>query len=101
MNYIILPIVFLGSLAIIYGLVLAFASKKFYVEVNPKIEQIAEILPNANCGACGYPGCAGYAEAIVNENAPISKCPPSGEETIKKLLKLWELKLKKLKKVLP
>jgi Na+-translocating ferredoxin:NAD+ oxidoreductase RNF subunit RnfB len=42
--------------------VLAFASRVFKVEVNPKIEEIAAILPNANCGACGRPGCSGYAE---------------------------------------
>ena len=56
----------LGGLGLILGLGLAVAAKIFYVEVDTRIEDITAILPNANCGACGYPGCAGFAEAIVN-----------------------------------
>ena len=65
----------------IYGLGLAFASKKFYVETDPKIEEIQEALPGANCGACGYAGCASYAEAIVKNNEEINKCAPGGADT--------------------
>jgi RnfABCDGE-type electron transport complex B subunit len=71
---ILVPIGVVGGLGLLYGLGLAVASKKFHVEVDARVEQIMEVLPGANCGACGKPGCAGYAEAIVNEGAPINAC---------------------------
>jgi electron transport complex protein RnfB len=84
-------VLILGGLGLILGLGLAVASKIFYVKVDTKIEDIAGILPNANCGACGYPGCLAYAEAIVNgEAANLSQCKPglkSGKpEAIRKYL---------------
>lgn len=81
-------IIILGALGLIYGLGLAFASKKFYVEVDPKIEAISEILPNANCGACGYPGCAGYAEAVVLKGEELNKCAPGGADVVAKIAKI-------------
>ena len=65
----------LGILGFIFGAVLSFASKKFEVKVDPMIEQTLELLPGANCGGCGYPGCAGMAEAIVNKGEPVTLCP--------------------------
>jgi len=56
----------IGSLGLFFGASLAYASKKFAVEVDPKIEEILEKLPGANCGGCGYSGCSGYAEAVVS-----------------------------------
>lgn len=90
-----MPIVYailvLAGLGLILGLGLAIASKVFYVEVDTRIEDITAILPNANCGACGYPGCAGFAEAIVSQVAEnLSQCKPgvkSGKpEEIRKYL---------------
>lgn len=75
----------LGGLGLIFGAVLAFASKVFYVEKDPRIEEIDAILPQANCGGCGYPGCANYAEAVVKEGAPINLCAPGGEEVVAKI----------------
>ncbi|MDP8221200.1 MAG: RnfABCDGE type electron transport complex subunit B [Candidatus Stygibacter frigidus] len=75
-------IIILGALGLIYGLGLAFASKKFHVDVDPKIEAIVEALPSANCGACGYPGCAGYAEAIVMNDEELNKCAPGGAAVV-------------------
>src|SRR3712207_9473240 len=60
------------------GLFLAFAAKKFEVQIDPKIEEIIGILPGANCGGCGYPGCSGYASAIVEEGASMTLCSPGG-----------------------
>jgi RnfABCDGE-type electron transport complex B subunit len=77
-----IPALIVGGLGLIYGLVLAFASKVFHVEVDPKIEKISEVLPGANCGACGLPGCGGYAEAVVNEGAAINLCAPGGDECV-------------------
>jgi Na+-translocating ferredoxin:NAD+ oxidoreductase RNF subunit RnfB len=81
-------IISLGALALIYGLGLAFASRKFYVEVDPKIEKITEALPAANCAACGYAGCAGYAEAIVQNGEAINKCAPGGATAVEAISKI-------------
>ena len=81
-------IIILGALGLIYGLGLAFASKKFHVDVDPKIEAIVEALPSANCGACGYPGCAGYAEAIVMNDEELNKCAPGGAAVVGKIAEI-------------
>lgn len=58
--------------------ILVVASRFMAVEVDPRVEQVNEALPGANCGACGYAGCADYANAIVADGAPINKCVPGG-----------------------
>ena len=75
-------VVVLGTLGLLYGLGLAFASRKFHVQIDPKIEAISQVLPGVNCGACGKAGCAGYAEAIVNQGFAINKCAPGGEVAV-------------------
>lgn len=92
MTAILIPIMVVGGLGLAFGLILAFASKKFHVEVDPKIEQIMEVLPGANCGACGLPGCGGYAEAVVNENEDITKCAPGGAEVVAKIADIMGIK---------
>lgn len=77
----------LGGLALIFGLILGYASIRFKVEGDPLVEQIDEILPQTQCGQCGYPGCKPYAQAIA-EGDVINKCPPGGDATIKKLAEL-------------
>jgi len=71
----------LGTLAVVFGAVLALANRFFSVTVDPRQEQIEEALPRANCGACGYGGCAAYAEAIVQGKADANLCLPGGAET--------------------
>ena len=67
----------LAGLGLLLGLGLAVAAKVFYVKVDTKISDITAILPGANCGACGFPGCQGFAEAIVNGTATsLSACKP-------------------------
>ncbi|GAB4336514.1 MAG: Fe-S cluster domain-containing protein [Calditrichia bacterium] len=78
----------LGGLGLIFGAILAFASKIFHVEKDPRIEKIDEILPGANCGGCGYPGCSNYAEAVVKYSASINLCAPGGEETVLKIAEI-------------
>ncbi|RLD54728.1 MAG: electron transporter RnfB, partial [Bacteroidetes bacterium] len=85
MTIILYSIIVLGILGLIYGLILAFASIKFHVEIDPKIEQITEVLPNANCGACGFAGCSAYAEAIVEKGVEINRCAPGGENVTKQI----------------
>lgn len=76
---IITAIAILGGLALIFGLVLGYAAVRFRVESNPIVDQIDAILPQQQCGKCGYPGCRPYAEAIANDEADINLCPPGGE----------------------
>jgi electron transport complex protein RnfB len=80
-----LPVIALGGLAVFFGIVLAYASKKFAVEVNPKITEVREFLPGANCGGCGYAGCDALAEAVATGVAPISACPVGGADLAAKL----------------
>ncbi|MFH1421587.1 MAG: RnfABCDGE type electron transport complex subunit B [Planctomycetota bacterium] len=75
----------LGILGLIFGIVLAVAAQKFHVETDPRIDTITSMLPGANCGGCGFPGCSGYAAGIVLQSAPLNKCSPGGSETSKKI----------------
>ena len=77
----------LAGLALIFGAVLGFAALKFRVEGDPIVDQINAILPQTQCGQCGYPGCRPYATAIA-EGEQINKCPPGGESTIHELADL-------------
>ncbi|MGF1741602.1 electron transport complex subunit RsxB [Vibrio profundum] len=87
MSSILLAILALAALAAIFGAVLGFASIRFKVESDPIVEQIDQILPQTQCGQCGYPGCRPYAEAIAGGDK-INKCPPGGQATIEKLADL-------------
>ena len=75
---IIIAIAILGGLGLIFGLVLAAASQVFDVETAPRLEELNNCLPGANCGGCGYAGCGGYAEAVLKGEAPIGKCASGG-----------------------
>ena len=77
-NELLWPTVTLGGLAIFFGIVLTYASKKFEVKTDPKVEQIRFLLPGANCGACGYAGCDALAESIADGSASVSACPVGG-----------------------
>ena len=77
---IVYAIIVLGGLGLVFGLVLAGASKVFYVETDPRLDKLNECLPGANCGGCGYAGCGAYAEAVLNGEAPIGACASGGNE---------------------
>ncbi len=77
----------LTVLALIFGLILGYASIKFKVEGNPIVEQVEALLPQTQCGQCGYPGCRPYAEAIANGDN-VNKCPPGGTATMEKIASL-------------
>ncbi|WP_299013638.1 electron transport complex subunit RsxB [uncultured Photobacterium sp.] len=87
MSGILIAVTAIAVLAAIFGLLLGFASIRFKVEADPIVEQIDAILPQTQCGQCGYPGCRPYAEAIANGD-DINKCPPGGQATIEKLADL-------------
>ena len=76
--YIIISVAVVLAISGLMGLLLAVADKYLYVAVDERIETVAGMLPNANCGGCGFPGCAGFAEALVEGKAKkVSQCRPS------------------------
>lgn len=77
----------LAALGVGFGALLGFVGERFKVKGNPLVENIDALLPQTQCGQCGYPGCRPYAEAI-NEGDAINKCPPGGESTIAALADL-------------
>lgn len=90
---IIKPVISLGGMGLLFGVGLAFASKKFGVEIDPKVEAIRGVLPGANCGACGYPGCDGFAEAVAVGVAPANGCTPGGATVAEKIGKILGVEL--------
>ena len=78
MNEILLPVLIVAGIGLLCGLGLAIASIVMAVPKDEKAEAIEEILPGANCGACGYSGCAGYAKALSSGEAPVGLCSPGG-----------------------
>jgi Na+-translocating ferredoxin:NAD+ oxidoreductase subunit B len=89
-------ILVLAGLAFGFGILLSFAAKKFHVETNPIVDQIDAILPQQQCGKCGYPGCRPYAEAIANGDADINLCLPGGETAMLALADLLDQEPKPL-----
>ena len=87
---IIAALISLGGLSLGFGAILGFAAVRYKVEGNPIVEQIDTILPQTQCGQCGYPGCRPYAQAIVDGDA-INKCPPGGQSTINALADLLDV----------
>lgn len=83
-------LVALGGLALLFGAVLGYAAVKFKVEGDPLVEQIDALLPQTQCGQCGYPGCRPYAQAIAKGDV-INKCPPGGQTTINALADLLDV----------
>lgn len=80
MDLILVAVISLGAIGLISAIVLFVASKKFAVYEDPQIGEVAEVLPQANCGGCGYPGCAGFAEACVKAGSLEGKlCPVGGQ----------------------
>lgn len=85
---IVYAIVVLGVLGLIFGIVLDFASKKFAVEVDEKEAAVLSVLPGANCGGCGFPGCGGLAAAIAKGDAPVNACPVGGADCAAKVAEI-------------
>lgn len=75
----------LGGLGLLFGGVLGIAGKVFAVEVDPREEAIIGCLPGANCGGCGFPGCGGYATAVVAGKAAVNACAAGGESVAKQI----------------
>ncbi|MDR0895019.1 MAG: Fe-S cluster domain-containing protein [Prevotellaceae bacterium] len=86
MNVILIAVISLGAIALVSAAILYIASKKFAVYEDPRIAQVAEVLPQANCGGCGYPGCSGFADACVKAASLDGLlCPVGGQALMTKV----------------
>ncbi|MCB1195200.1 RnfABCDGE type electron transport complex subunit B [bacterium] len=91
-NFLILAsIIILGILGLLFGVCLAFASRIFSVKKDPRFDEVYSALPEYNCGACGYPGCKPYAEAIL-KGEKTTLCKPGGKETAARLSEVMGVK---------
>ena len=87
----------LGVLGIIFGIALAIVAARFVVKVDLKVEQVREILPGANCGACGFAGCMGYAEAVAgNPDIAVNLCAPGKAAVAEKIAEITGKKAEKV-----
>jgi len=77
-----------GGLGVLFGVFLTYFHIKFHVEENPLISAIYELLPKANCGACGYAGCAVFAEALAEGKTEIEKCTGVDSENFPRICRL-------------
>jgi len=80
----------LAGLGLVFGALLGFAAARFKVEGDPVIDQIDALLPQTQCGQCGFPGCRPYAQSIATGEA-INKCPPGGQSTINAIATLLDV----------
>ncbi|MCK9479359.1 MAG: RnfABCDGE type electron transport complex subunit B [Firmicutes bacterium] len=90
--HILIAVAALGATGLVLGLLLAGASKYLEVEQDERIPIIIDLLPGANCGACGYAGCAAFAQALAEGKAPVNGCPVGGAKTSEKLAKVLGVK---------
>lgn len=85
MDPILTAVIALSITSILIGAILAFTQITLAIKINPLVEHINTILPGINCGTCGFPGCNGYAVAIVEQGLSIDRCTPGGQEVMAKL----------------
>jgi len=86
---IVYAVALLAVLGVIFGIALAMVAARFVVKVDPKVEQVRETLPGANCGACGFAGCMGYAEAVVgNPDVAPNLCAPGKSPVAAKIAQI-------------
>lgn len=82
---ILITVAVLGGLGLIFGLILALASKVFAVEEDPRKDLLLEIMPGANCGACGFAGCSAYVDAVLAGTTVVGICPVGGTAVAEKM----------------
>ena len=84
MNGIMIAVIVIAAVGLVGGIVLVIASRILAVKEDRRVSEITEVLPGANCGSCGFAGCAAYAKAVVGGEA-VNRCVPGGAETAKKI----------------
>lgn len=93
MNTVLLAVLILGGLGLLTGALLAVASKIFYVYVDPKVTAVENVLPGANCGGCGLPGCGANAEAVVAGKSDPNSCVAGGPEIAQAIAEIMGVKI--------
>ncbi len=92
MSFILSAVIVLGCIALVAAVILYVCSKRFAVKEDPRIAQVTEVLPGANCGGCGFPGCSGMADALVKGADAGSleglNCPVGGADVMGKVADL-------------
>ncbi|MGN0036652.1 MAG: Fe-S cluster domain-containing protein [Bacteroidaceae bacterium] len=92
MNVILIAVISIGAIGLVAAAILFVVSKKFAVYEDPRIAQVAEVLPQANCGGCGYPGCSGFADACVKAGSLEGKlCPVGGQAVMSRVASILGL----------
>ncbi len=86
----------LSAIGLVLGAILGWAAVRYRVQDDPLVEKIDAVLPQTQCGQCGFPGCKPYAEAIAKGEADINLCPPGGAEGIERLAELLGVEPKPL-----
>jgi electron transport complex protein RnfB len=81
-------VLIISVIALIAGLVLSVASRSLPADADRLVEKVNDLLPQTQCAQCGYAGCRPYAQAIIEQRAPINLCPPGGEATVARLADL-------------
>lgn len=89
-----IAILTLTAMALAIGLTLLWLGRKMAPDEDSLVEQINEILPQTQCGQCGFPGCRPYAQAIADGEADINQCPPGGADGVRKLAALLDVEPK-------
>ena len=77
-SVVLVSLAIMAAVGVLLGAGIALAYRKFAVESDVRIDEIEEVLPGANCGACGHPGCRAFAEAVAKGEAPVDGCPVGG-----------------------
>lgn len=88
LSAILIPVIALGGMGVIFGGILAYASHQFAVETDARVIALRDVLPGANCGGCGFPGCDGLANAIVEGKAEVNGCPVASSESTNKIAEI-------------
>lgn len=88
MTQILIPVAIIGSMGLLFGILLGIAAKAFAVKVDERVPQILDALPGANCGGCGFAGCGAYATALVEGGVKPNMCPVGGAEAAAKIAEI-------------
>jgi electron transport complex protein RnfB len=85
---VLIAVISMGAIGVFFAAFLAFASTKFAVEEDPRIEAVQNVLPGANCGACGFAGCSNFAAAVVAGEVSVYGCPVGGNDVGNKIAQI-------------
>lgn len=88
MSAVFIAVLTVAAIGLLAGLGLGFASRRLPANASDLVDEVNALLPQTQCGQCGYPGCRPYAAAIVDDNVAINLCPPGGDDTISRLAEL-------------